>query len=439
MTELKRVDKLNIDNSLINQKNIFVPTTAVSADGKVINTKTNLSSQDIRKSIDDFEFYFPEYLNATTPDLSQLKSKVENNIFNDDILSSSNAFRLILMWLFTHVYPKMTELADNNLKLSSEGAVEALKNFTQLSLISLDGFKNAYEKEISAANCQLASSIIAVAGNSLELFFSVRNQYKNGGYEIDSKKLEMQKTFRDNIKKELTKYEAEGITRLNRYGNESEYTRVKAGVNTQIENSQYMVNGKPIFEDLKNISHGEVSALDNRGYLNHINSVNKDVVKVLNREEGLIDPKTNLFKEVDPNTLNDETLVRRTAILEKTLSQYKYSLNDNMGHMVRETMLNEYFLHKKRAFDIADLYNKAIGNTGQVVSAYSKRQGDFKAADSKLTAENNNVFMQVYNQEIQNKFSQIDGLKNVCKEAFDLLAKYLENYFSAANASNLQR
>ncbi|HMT03574.1 MAG TPA: hypothetical protein PKD00_09790 [Burkholderiales bacterium] len=426
------IEKFNENNTLINKKNIFVPTAPVSADGKVINTKTNLLSQDSSKSIDDFEFYFPEYLNSATPDLSKLKSKVENNIFNEDILSSNNAFRLILIWLFTHVYPKMTQLADNNLKLSSEGAVEALKNFTQLSLISLATIKNAYEKEISAANCQLASSIVDFAGSAAQLGLGVRNQIKNGDHQIAPEKLKMQKALKDNIKNELTKYEAEGDARLNLYGSESDYTRTRNRVNGEVANDQQ------IFRRLGNINRDQVAALDNSDYLKHLDVVHKEVTNVLNNE-GMIHSKSNLFIEVNPNSLNDEVLVRRTAILERSLRQYDHSLNDDDAYNIRSTKLNKYFLTKKRALEVGELYAQGVGSAVKMIGAISKQQGDFRAADSKRINEGNTVFMQVYGQEMQNKFAQIDGLINVCKEAFDLLAKYLENYFNAANASNLQR
>ncbi len=427
------IDKFNEGNSLVNRKNIFVPTAPVSADGKVMNNKINLTSQDSSKSTDDCEFYLPTYLNSTTPDLSELKSKIENNIFNKDILNSSNAFRLILIWLFTHVYPKMTELADKNLELSSEGAVEALKNFTQLSLISLEAFRSGYKEEKAAAMCHLWSSGLEVLGGFVQVGLNIRNEYKNGNHEIDSKKLKVQESLRDNIKNEFDKYntvyEARGQSTYDGHNNHIE---VRDRVNREV------INDQKIHSAFKNIDQNQVRGLDNRGYLNHLDDVHKNNIKVLDAES-MIDSKGNLLKEADINKLDDEILVRRRAILEKALGQYEHSLNDKVGHDKRLGELYEYFEVKKIAYNLAKLYGDIASSTGKMLAAAAKQQGDFSAADGKLISEGANVFMQVYNQEIQNKFTQLEGMRNVYKETFDLLAKYLENYFNAANASNLQR
>lgn len=436
MTEL-RMNKFNEDNSLINRKNIFVPTAAVSADGKVMNTKINFASQDSGESIDDCEFYLPKYLNATTLNLSEFKSKIENDIFNEDILSSSNAFRLILMWLFTHVYPKMSELADKNLKLSNESAIEAFKNFTQLSSISLESFKNAYEKEISSANYQLISSLTEVFAGVVQIGLDVRNQSKNGGYKIDKEKLEQQKSFKDAFMNEHNKYEAEYKDRNERYlnkNNENDYALIR-----DKEESEITKNNKKIFKGLRDIDENKISHLDNGKLLKHIEGVHNENIKVLKRE-GMIDPKTNLLKECDnPKMLSDKELVRRRNILARLKEQYNHTLNDDK--VVRDKLgnLDIYFKGKEIAYQVAELYSKAVGHYGTAGKASIATISSYKFADSKYTADRNKVFMDMYTQENSNKVAQIEGLKNVYKEAFDLLAKYLENYFNAANASNLQR
>ncbi len=284
------MSRIEVNSVVKTNKNTVVYASAVSDDGKVRNYMNNLIHDDKKNIEESFEFYVPKHsdFKLTNSELSNLKDKINelgNNggeAFNDMMLTSGNPFRLILIWLLNHVFPKMTEVADRNMQLYGIGLAQALKTFVERSELSLETLKTVCEQEQSAALLHLVSAALDTLTTVGCAIASIKNESNKG-------------------------------------------------------------------------QHADGS-------------------------------------------------------LEKV----------------------EYSIRKQNIQLVDSILKTALG-------ASVKTAAEYKSANNKLMSGSNTTKMEINTQELQAVLGQMDSLKNVAREAFDLVAKFLENYFNTATASNLQR